>query len=60
MDVDDAAPKKDGLADKQEEKPATSISPEADIYTTLLVLVFLLDQKMLDQVCNHAWHRGKC
>lgn len=51
MEVDDsAAPATEGDAPKEVAKPPKSITPEADIYATLLVLVFLLDQKMIEQV----------
>lgn len=51
MEVDDsAAPATEGDAPKEAAKPPKSITPEADIYSTLLVLVFLLDQKMIEQV----------
>jgi len=47
MEVDEAA---ELTEPKEANKPPTAITPEADIYSTLLVLVFLLDKDMKEQV----------
>ena len=53
MDVDQAPATTEKPAEKEKPKQAVPTAdqlPEIDIYVTLLVLVFLLDQKLHSQV----------
>lgn len=48
MEIDDSS--NPAQAKPSSTPKPTTITPEADIFTTLLVIVFLLDQKMIEAV----------